>query len=50
MNKEIKDQFKSFFKDDIKKNKNYREFLSYLGIDPEDFEEEFDIEIDDYSK
>lgn len=30
--------------------KYYKEFLSYLGIDPEDFEYEYDIEIDDYSR
>lgn len=27
----------------------YQEFLKNLGIDPEDFKDEFDIEIDDYA-
>lgn len=37
-------------KEDLKENYHYREFLSRLGIDPEDFIDEFDIEMDDYSK
>jgi hypothetical protein len=37
---QIKENFKST-------NTYYQEFLKHLGIDPEDFEDEFDIEIDD---
>lgn len=29
--------------------KHYKEFLSHLGIDPEDFDYEFDMEMDDYA-
>ena len=29
---------------------NYTEFLKYLGIDPKDFDEEYDIDMDDYSR
>ena len=46
MNKELKKSLE----EDLKDNYHYREFLSRLGIDPEDFEDEFDIEMDDYSK
>lgn len=46
MNKELKKSLK----EDLKDNYHYREFLSRLGIDPEDFENEFDIEMDDCSK
>lgn len=46
MNKELEKSFK----DELKENYHYREFLTRLGIDPEDFEYEFDIEMDDYSK
>lgn len=28
---------------------DYKEFLAHLGIDPEDFDYEFDIEMDDYA-
>jgi len=37
---QIKENFKST-------NTYYQEFLKHLGIDPEDFKDEFDIEIDD---
>lgn len=33
----------------IEKPQHYSEFLDYLGIDPKDFEDEFEIEMDDYS-
>jgi hypothetical protein len=39
---QIKENFKST-------SNHYQEFLKHLGIDPEDFEDEFDIEIDDYA-
>jgi len=36
-------------KDDLKSN-DYKDFLNYLGVEPEDFEEfSEDIEFDDYS-
>jgi hypothetical protein len=28
---------------------SYQEFLLHIGIDPQDFNDEFDIEMDDYS-
>lgn len=31
-------------------NLEYREFLNRLGIDPSDFDDPFEIEIDDYSR
>jgi hypothetical protein len=34
----------------LQKNLEYREFLNRLGIDPSDFDEPFEIEIDDYSR
>lgn len=34
----------------IKENLEYREFLNRLGIDPSDFDDPFEIEIDDYSR
>lgn len=46
MNPEIESQFK----EELIKSHHYMEFLSYLGIDPTDYEDEFDIEMDDYSK
>lgn len=49
MNNETKEPIKSTFNKDIRENKNYRDFLSHLGIDPSDFEDEYEIEIDDYS-
>lgn len=42
--------FSTKLEDQIKYNKHYREFLNYLGISPEDFVEEFDIEMDDYAR
>lgn len=33
-----------------KKPQYYNDFLEYLGIDPKDFEDEFEVEIDDASK
>lgn len=46
---------KSYQKDNktgnlLQKNLEYRDFLSRLGIDPSDFDEPFEIEIDDYSR
>ena len=47
MTKELKQQK---LKENFKSTSNhYQEFLKHLGIDPEDFEDEFDIEIDDYA-
>jgi hypothetical protein len=50
MNKDLKRKEHSNTQPDIQKNKHYREFLAQLGIDPEDFEDDFEIEIDDYAK
>ena len=46
MNKELQKSFN----DEIEENYHYKEFLSKLGINPEDFEDEYEIEMDDYSK
>lgn len=46
MNKELE----LTYKEELKENHGYKDFLSRLGIDPTDFEDEFDIEMDDYSK
>lgn len=46
MNKELE----LTYKEELKENYGYKDFLSRLGIDPSDFEDEFDIEMDDYSK
>ena len=46
MTKELKFPLKEF----IEKPQYYNDFLEYLGIDPEDFQDEFDVEMDDYSR
>lgn len=46
MTKELENPIKEF----IEKPQYYNDFLDYLGIDPKDFEDEFDVEFDDYSK
>jgi hypothetical protein len=47
MTKELKQQK---LKENVNLTSNhYQEFLKHLGIDSEDFEDEFDIEIDDYA-
>ena len=38
------------YREEFKGNYDYKDFLSRLGIDPKDFEDEFEIEMDDYSK
>lgn len=37
-------------KEILENSKYYKEFLEYLGIDPEDFQDEFDVEFDDCAK
>ncbi len=46
MNKELEKSSEN----KLKENYHYNEFLIRLGIDPKDFEDEYEIEMDDYSK
>lgn len=46
MSKELKNPLEEH----AKKPQYYNDFLEYLGIDPKDFEDEFELEMDDASK
>ena len=52
MNKQVKKSHKKkeLQVNSLQKNLEYRDFLTRLGIDPSDFDEPFEIEIDDYSR
>jgi hypothetical protein len=52
MNKQVRRSYKKkeIQTNPLQKNLEYREFLNRLGIDPSDFDEPFEIEIDDYSR
>lgn len=46
MTKKLESPIKEF----IEKPQYYNEFLEYLGIDPKDFQDEFDVEMDDEAR